>query len=296
MTEAATSTGTCEWCGTVIHGSPPTCPACGGSCDITGSTSRSGWTELPPIPDMAKIQFGGSSVQIEGNYVPVADFDLHGNDAIYFSHHTLLWKDEPVPVTRSPLGSAWKRMIGGLPLVMAQAEGPGRIALSMDRPGETVAVPIAMGSAVDVLGSHFLAATNQVGYEYLQSGVWYTTRTGDETETHYPIGRFIDRFYALEDHGLLLLHAGGNVFRRDLAPGQTICIKPPSLLYKDPGVGMALHFEQPRGTSAWQSRQYRYVWLRLWGPGRVCIQSQYGHFHDKGNNIRARSLSTDQVW
>jgi uncharacterized protein (AIM24 family) len=251
--------------------------------------------ELPPIPDMAKIQFGHSNVQIEGKFVPVADFNLHETDNIYFSHHTLLWKDEPVPVTRSPLGNAWNRVMAGMPLVMAQASGPGRIALSMDRPGETVAVPLPMGSAVDVLEHHFLAATNQVGYEYLSSDVWYTTRNGDETETHYPVGRYIDRFHAVEEHGLLLLHAGGNVFRRDLAPGQTICIKPPSLLYKDPWVGMALHFEQPYGSS-WRARQYRYVWLRLWGPGRVCIQSQYGHFHDNGNNIRSRSASTDQVW
>jgi uncharacterized protein (AIM24 family) len=287
---------TCTWCGCAIDGTPATCPSCGANVDITRHVSASGWEELPPIPDMSRLQFGRSTVQIEGTYVPVADFALHEGDGIYFSHHTLLWKDEPVPVTRSPLGGAWTRVLGGLPLVMAQATGPGRVALSMDRPGETVAVPLRAGYGVDVQAHHFLAATNSIGYDYLNSGVWFSTRNGNETETHYPIGQFLDRFHATDEHGLLLLHAGGNVFRRDLREGETILIKPPALLYKDPHVAMALHFEEPRGSTMWQSRQYRYVWLRLWGPGRVCMQSQYGHFHDAGNRIVRGSASTQQRW
>ena len=59
---------------------------------------------------------------------------------------------------------------------------------------------------------------------------------------------------------------------------------------------MALHFEQPRGASSWQSRQYRYVWLRLWGPGTVCIQSQYGHFEDPGYGVIRQSQATTHSW
>ena len=37
----------------------------------------------------------------------------------------------------------------------------------------------------------------------------------------------------------------------------------------------------PNGSSTWGGyRSDRYVWLRMWGPGRVCIQSQYEHFED----------------
>ncbi len=274
-----------------------TCPACGSGVDVRTVTTDSGWQELAPIPDMARIQFGHSRVQIEGSYVPVADFALHEGDAVYFSHHTLLWKDEAVPLTRSPNGSAWKRMIGGLPLIMAQATGPGRVALSMDRPGETIAVPLTMGQGIDVREHHFLAATDQVGYDYLQSGVWFRTKSGDETETHYPLGMYLDRFYAGERHGLVLLHAGGNVFERMLREGETICIKPPSLLFKDPAVGMALHYETPNGSTSWGGyRNDRYVWLRMWGPGRVCIQSQYEHFEDSFGRITGSSMHTQVSW
>lgn len=294
MTDLAT--GMCHWCSTPIDTGMTNCSACGAVVDVATTKTDSGWTELPPVPNMARLQFGHSRVQIEGSFVPVADFDLHPGDGIYFSHQTLLWKDEATALDRSPLGGAWKRMIGGLPLVMAQATGPGRIALSMDRPGETVAVPLNHGAGIDVLEHHFLAATSQVGYDYFQSGVWFTTRSGDESETHYPIGRFLDRFHAVQEHGLVLLHAGGNVFERALAPQETICIKPPSLLFKDPTVGMALHFETPRGSSMWQNRTNRYAWLRLWGPGRVAIQSQFGHFHDPGARITNSSPNTQYAW
>jgi len=45
--------------------------------------------------------------------------------------------------------------------------------------------------------------------------------------------------------GLLLLHAGGSIFVRTLAPHQTILVKPTALVFKDPAVQMHLHFEHP---------------------------------------------------
>jgi hypothetical protein len=47
----------------------------------------------------------------------------------------------------------------------------------------------------------------------------------------------------------------------------------------------------------WTSRYAnRYVWLRLWGPGRVCVQSQFGHFHDPGTRISRSSPLTRMDW
>ncbi len=66
--------------------------------------SRSGWQEQPAIRDMARIQFGQSTCQIEGTYVPVADFKLTGPDSIYFSHHTLLWAESTVQLSRHAHG------------------------------------------------------------------------------------------------------------------------------------------------------------------------------------------------
>ena len=61
-------------------------------------TTRSGWAQLPGRKDMAKLQFGNSFCQIEGNYVPVADMNLAPGDGVYFSHHVLLWKDSRITI------------------------------------------------------------------------------------------------------------------------------------------------------------------------------------------------------
>jgi uncharacterized protein (AIM24 family) len=274
------------------------CPACGAPVDVRLAVTRSGWTELPPIRDMAKIQFGQSFCQIEGNYVPVADFKLAAGDSVYFTHHVLLWKDEQVQVTAMSLKGGWKRLFSGMPLVMTQAVGPGRIAFSKDAAGEMIALPLQPGQSIDVREHVFMVATGNVGYDWFKTGIWFQTSNGKESETHYPVGMMMDRFSAAAAPGLLMLHGAGNVFVRRLQPGQTILIKPTALLFKDPSVSMHLHFEHPGGTwKSWRSWGSRYVWLRLHGPGRVAVQSNYEHFEDPGNNLtRTEPTATRYQW
>ena len=97
-------------------GTELTCAACGAAIDLQRVTSRSGWTQLPPIRDMARLQFGRSTCQIEGAYVPVTDMQLDASDGVYFAHHVLLWKDPSVQIAALPLAGA----------VEAAARGPCR--------------------------------------------------------------------------------------------------------------------------------------------------------------------------
>jgi uncharacterized protein (AIM24 family) len=217
-------THTCPWCGLVTGASTLSCPSCGATIDAREVVTESGWAELPGRKDMAKLQFGDSFCQIEGNYVPVADMSLAAQDWIYFAHHVLLWKDPQVTITAMSLKGAWKRLLAGMPLVMTQAQGPGHIAFSRDAPGEMIALPLQPGQAVDVREHLFLVATGNVTYDWFQSNIWFTTRNGNETETHYPLGMFMDRFFTPNAPGLLLLHSAGNAFVRSLAPNQTILV------------------------------------------------------------------------
>jgi len=288
---------TCTWCGQATDGTALSCPACGAQVDVRDIVSESGWTELPGRKDMAKLQFGRSFCQIEGTYVPVADMSLAQGDSIYFAHHVLLWMDGQVKVSAMSLKGAWKRMLAGMPLIMTQAEGPGHIAFSRDAPGELVALPLSPGQAVDVREHLFLVATSTVAYDWIPSNIWFTTQQGNESETHYPLGLFLDRFTAPQVPGLLLLHAAGNVFVRQLAQGQSILVKPTALLFKDPTVQMQLHFERPAGTwRSWRSWGDRYVWLRLWGPGRVAVQSAFEPVEDNGRTISNHSGGTERQW
>jgi uncharacterized protein (AIM24 family) len=297
---AASSSGrsyTCSWCGMASDGTALSCPACGAGVDVKSVVSRSGWSELPGRRDMAKLQFGNSYCQIEGTYVPVADMNLAANDWVYFSHHVLLWMDTQVQVSAMSLKGAWKRMLAGMPLIMTQAVGPGRIAFSRDAPGEMIALPLQPGQAVDVREHLFMVATGAVTYDWFQSNIWFTTKEGDEQETHYPLGMLLDRFQAPTVPGLLLLHAGGNVFVRTLEAGQTILVKPTAFLFKDTSVKMRLHIERPAGTGrSWRSWGDRYLWIRLHGPGRVAVQSAYEKLEDNGRTIVDHSGATERQW
>src|SRR5579863_2228921 len=253
----------CPWCGADISAAQLSCPRCGATVKAPSIRSESGWAELPGRKDMAKLQFGDSFCQIEGTYVPVADVNLSASDSIYFTHHVLLWKDPQLNITTMSLASGWKRMFAGLPLIMMQAQGPGHIAFSRDAPGEMIALPLQPGEEVDVREHLFMLATSNVAYDWFSTNIWYTTQSDNDKETHYPVGMFMDRFSAPQAPGLLLLHAAGNVFVRDLAPGETMLVKPTALIFKDPTVEMQLHFEHPRagfslgfgwGASSWSNR------------------------------------------
>jgi hypothetical protein len=85
------------------------------------------------------------------------------------------------------------------------------------------------------------------------------------------------------------------------APGESILIKPSSLLFKDPTVTMQLHFETPDSSASgrssfWTSWNNRHVWLRLHGPGRVAVQSAYEKMEDNGRSIVGDSGSTERTW
>jgi uncharacterized protein (AIM24 family) len=288
----------CPWCGHASDASARTCPACGAAVDVRLATDDAGWTELPPIRDMTKLQFGQSFCQVEGKYVPVADFKLAAGDGIYFPHHLLLWKETEPAISAMPLKGAWKRMFAGLPMIMTQASGPGRIAFSKDAPGELLALPLSAGQSVDVREHVFMVATHSVAYDWFQTGIWFRTQNGNDTETHYPLGMYIDRFTAPASPGLLLLHGEGNIFVRHLRQQQSILIQPRSLLYKDPSVRMHLHFEKPGGTwRSWRSWGDRYIWLNLTGPGRVAIQSKFGQVGDPGSTLTgSEPMSSRHNW
>ncbi len=287
----------CQWCGAGVDPAQPACPRCGAALARPAASAESGWTQLPARQDMARLQFGNSSCQIEGLYVPVADMHLAAGDSIYFTHHVLLWKDPHVDITVMSLKGAWKRMFAGLPLIMTQAAGPGRIAFSKDAPGELIPVPLQPGQSLDVREHMLLTATSNVAYDWFQTGIWFETKEDKNTETHYPVGRFMDRFTSSASPGLLLLHAAGNLFVRKLAPGQTILVKPSALVFKDPTVQMQLHFEHPGALYAtWRPWANRYLWLRLSGPGRVAIQSVFERLEGESRNMTRSSSATTTRW
>lgn len=320
------SSYTCRYCRQASDVLGHSCPRCGAPTDVRAVISRSGWVKQLPIKDMARIQFGQSQVQIEGRQVPVADFKLAGPEWIYFGHHTLLWCDPTVSLQQMSMRGGWKRMMAGLPIVMAQASGPGQIGLADSHVGEMVALPLQAGQSIIVREHRFLCATGNIEYDWQASSIWYVTSDGDDQETHHPLGMYEDRFVAKDGPGLVLLHSPGNTFIRDLAPGEAILMKPTAMLYRDITVTAHLHLEYPNSSlathamggllgmagsvvgelagglfakkiakvtsSSWSNRN---VWLRLVGPGRVAMQSVFER-EETSNYIQRSSQATEQRW
>jgi uncharacterized protein (AIM24 family) len=271
---AATTSGyVCPYCRLGSDASGPTCPNCGAPVDVRAVRDEEGWVEQPPVRDMARIQFGRSRCQVSGTVVPVAEMDLADDDHVYFSHHVLLWTDPATQLDARQMPRTWDRRMAGMPLVMMEAAGPGRIALSDNQAGEIIAVPLEAGRSVDVVEHHFLVATGTVSYDWFNPGIWWSVGAGSEKEWFHPLGRYMDRFSA-EQRGLLLLHARGNAFVRDLRADERIYVVPRALVYKDLSVRMNIHLERPASPLAhWRLTPL----VRLIGPGRVAIQSQYGY-------------------
>ena len=165
---------------------------------------------------MARIRFNRSTCQISGKYVPVAEMKLDPSDSVYFSHHVLLHTEPTVQLDMMKMAGGWNRMLAGMPLLMMTARGPGHIAISADHPGETLAVPLPANHAVDVVEHRFLVATSNVGYQWERAGVWFATQKRRRAGVPLPARATMDRFTAQGGPGLLLLHAPGNTFIRDL--------------------------------------------------------------------------------
>jgi uncharacterized protein (AIM24 family) len=280
---------TCRWCGCSHAGDQLSCPVCGAPSDAAPRLTDQGWAELPPIRDLARIRFGQSTCQIEGDVTPVADVHLAAGDGLYFMHHALLWREPALATSLVSLRDGFVRKLAGMPVYMMQASGPGRIAFSGMYAGDLFAVPLQAGEAIDVREHVLLVAEGSVRYDFFDSHIWYVAADGDDQKSHYPVGQFMDRFSAADRPGVVLLHAAGDVFLRDLADGESLLIQPGSLIYKSPSVGMRLHIEEPRQsgwTALFSSGRHRFLFLHLTGPGRVAIHSVFDQPTDLGSMVR----------
>ena len=258
----------CQWCKAQNDADQKTCATCGAPLDAKNLVSDSGWREAPRLRDMTEFHFGNSTCQVEGELVPVAEMALAEGDAVFFEHHVLLWKEESVPVSTLPTGGGMKRMLGGMPFVVTVAQGPGRVAFSRDASGELVVLPLHPSMELDVREHAFLVASHSISYSFVRIKGLANIMHGGE-------GMYMDRFVTNDQPGILLLHGYGNVFERNLGPGEQILVEPGGFLYKDSSVTMNVR-QQNVKTGLLRHGMFL---AEMVGPGRVGIQSMYVHHH-----------------
>lgn len=126
-----------------------------------------------PEVDVRGHAFPAASENVSYDFIKITGLVniLHGGEGMYmdrfayFSRHVLLRTDPATQLAARRMPKDWVRKRAGIPLVMMEAAGPGRVAASEGDPGEIVARPLAPGQSVDVVEHHFLAATAPVSYE-----------------------------------------------------------------------------------------------------------------------------------
>lgn len=253
----------CSWCRALNDSGRSTCEHCGAPLDEAAVVTESGWRAAPRLRDHTSFHALSSTCEVEGEIVPVAEFNLGSGDGLFFEHHCLLWKEPAVALGAHRLGGGIKRMLGGMPYMITTATGPGRLAFSRDSAGELVVLPLEAAQEIDVREHAFLVATAGVHYDFVRiEGVSNVVHGG---------GLFMDRFVASAGPGLLLLHGSGNVFERTLAEGESLFVEPGAFLYKERSVSMQVDRQAVRTSIA----GHRLFLARMTGPGRLGIQSMY---------------------
>jgi uncharacterized protein (AIM24 family) len=95
---------------------------------------------------------------------------------------------------------------------------------------------------------------------------------------------FIDRFTAQQGEGIVLLHGYGNVFEKNLAPGEQLDVEPGAWLWRDSNVRMdTVSVLSSQGGGGLLGALGAFVGgsalqlNRFTGPGRIGIQSMTYH-------------------
>ncbi|HLH61400.1 MAG TPA: AIM24 family protein [Ktedonobacteraceae bacterium] len=223
------------------------------------------------------LKIADMTISIDGELVPVVDIMLGNQLSVYFEHHILLWKHPGVQIGFKSIRGLAKRFFAGLQIFITEAQGPGNISFSRDSVGQIVALRLQPGQMVEVREHQFLVATSNIDYGF-------TFVQGAANILFSRTGLFVDQFTCRGGEGMLLLHGYGNVFEKNLAPGETLDVEPGAWLWKDPSVQMTVT------TVAGSQRGGGFLGAigglvagasiilnRFTGPGRIGIQSMTYH-------------------
>jgi uncharacterized protein (AIM24 family) len=229
---------------------------------------------MPSAPKLMPTQIPegtapGVRYRLEGELVPALHMALDGQVPVFFEHHVLLWKHPDMKINLQPLRKGLvRRALAGMPLLLLRAESPGEIAFSRDAPGHVVALHLQPGQGIVVREHQFLAATENIQYDY--------TRMKGFGNIMFGGGFFLDQFVAGSGEGVVWVHGYGNVFEKTLEPGEAIDIEPGGWLYYDHSVSMEQEVYGFK-TGFLSGGAGQLVFNRFIGPGRVGLQSAYYH-------------------
>lgn len=205
-------------------------------------------------------------VDVKGEYIPIALTTLGPGEQIYCESGLMVYSDPTIGfgfkwLTQGGAVATLKRtLVGGLPFQLHEYTGPGYVAFSRFRPGETRVIELAAGKAVDVAEHSLLLATGTVQYD-----TFYVQGTG---RIGRMIGFWMDR---LTGPGTFAFQGHGNILKFTLAAGEAMDIDHGALVMKDATVNVRA-YNQPLGGGL-VGHALSFEALRVEGPGDIYLQT-----------------------
>ena len=201
-------------------------------------------------------------VEVKGDYIPIALTTLGPGEQIYCEGGLMVYSDPTIGfgyrwLTQGGVAATLKRtLVGGLPFQLHEYTGPGYVAFSRFRPGETRVVELEAGKAVDVAEHSLLLATSTIHYD-----TFYVQGTG---RIGRMIGFWMDR---LTGPGTFAFQGHGNILKFTLAQGEAMDIDHGALVMKDASVTVRA-YNQPLGGGL-VGHALSFEALRVEGPGEI---------------------------
>ena len=230
---------------------------------------------MPSAPQILPTQVTqgtapGLSYRLEGELVPALHMALDGQVPIYFEHHVLLWKYPTLQIGLHPLKKGLKRRVfGGMPLLLLEAQSAGELAFSRDAPGHIAAIHLQPGrgdrrARAPVPGRHRRGRVRLQPDQGLREHD-VRRRASSSTTSWPPTARASSGSTAT-----------ATCSRRSLDAGESIDIEPGGWVYRDHSVQMSQEVYGFK-TGFLSGGAGNLVFNRFTGPGRVCLQSAYFH-------------------
>ena len=173
---------------------------------------------MPSAPQILPTQITqgtapGVDYRLEGELVPVLHMALDGQVPGLLRAPRAAVEVPELQIGLHPLKKGLKRRVfGGMPLLLLEAQSAGEIAFSRDAPGHIAALHLQPGEGIVVREHQFLAATGGVQYDY--------SRIKGFANMLYGGGFFVDQFFAGDHEGVVWVHGYGNVFEKALDAGR----------------------------------------------------------------------------
>jgi uncharacterized protein (AIM24 family) len=205
-------------------------------------------------------------IDVKGEYIPIALATLGPGEQLYCEGGLMVYSDPTIGfgykwLTQGGVVGTLKRtLVGGLPFQLHEYTGPGYVAFSRFRPGETRVVELEPGKQVDVAEHSLLLATNTVQYD-----TFYVAGTG---RIGRMIGFWMDR---LTGPGTFAFQGHGNILKFTLAAKEAMDIDHGALLMKDASVSVRA-YNQPLGGGL-VGHALSFEALRVEGPGDLYLQT-----------------------